>query len=142
MKKLLITALLSFTAASSALAGPASDAAKAHFSAVASHDTDGIMKGYAANAVLEWVGGPLDGRYSSNEAIRSTWEKFGKAVGPLELKIDKLEESANPKGSTVTANVMFVGKMPIKVRYVLTYREGALVDEIWQIDPKLELSSY
>lgn len=51
--------------------------------------------------------------------------------------MDKLEESANPKGATVSANVQFEGKAPIKVRYVLTLREGKIVNEVWQIDPKL-----
>ena len=57
--------------------------------------------------------------------------KFGKAAGPL-----------NPKGSTVSANVQFDGKQPIKVRYVLTYRDGKVVSETWQIDPKLVLTGY
>ena len=55
---------------------------------------------------------------------------------------DKLEESANPQGATVTANVQFEGKQPIKVRYVLTYREGQLVSETWQINPKLTVAAY
>lgn len=142
MKQLLIASLITLSAAGSAIAGPATDAAKAHFAAVASHNTEEMIGGYADNAVLEWVGGPLDGMYSGKEAIRGTWEKFAKATGPLKMTVDKLEESANPKGATVTANVQFEGKAPIKVRYVLTYRDGKLVDEIWQIDPKLAMSGY
>ena len=65
------------------------------------------------------------------------WTKFAQAQGPLKLTVDKLEESANPKGATVSANVQFEGKAPIKVRYVLTLREGKIVNEVWQIDPKL-----
>jgi hypothetical protein len=45
--------------------------------------------------------------------------------------------AANPAGATVTADVKFIGKKTIPVRYALTYRKGRLVDEIWQIDPKL-----
>jgi ketosteroid isomerase-like protein len=142
MKQLLIASLITLSAAGSAIASPATDAAKAHFAAVASHNTEEMIGGYADNAVLEWVGGPLDGMYSGKEAIRGTWEKFAKATGPLKMTVDKLEESANPKGATVTANVQFEGKAPIKVRYVLTYRDGKLVDEIWQIDPKLAMSGY
>jgi hypothetical protein len=37
----------------------------------------------------------------------------------------------------VTANVQFEGKAPIKVRYVLLYRDGKLANEVWQIDPNL-----
>ena len=127
-------------AAGSAFATP-SDDARTHFQAVASGDTQILMRGYADQAQLNWVGGPLDGTYTTNAAILGTWEKFGKAVGPLKLTIGQIEESANPKGATVAANVVFEGKMPIKVRYVLTYREGKIVSETWQIDPKLAVAA-
>ena len=42
-----------------------------------------------------------------------------------------------PWTATVTADVKFIGKNTIPVRYVLTYRGEDLVTEIWQIDPKL-----
>ena len=43
----------------------------------------------------------------------------------------------NPTGATITADVTFTGKMAIKVRYVMLYKKDELVDEIWQIYPKL-----
>ncbi|MFG1351441.1 hypothetical protein [Xanthobacter autotrophicus] len=46
-----------------------------------------------------------------------------------------LSEAANPKGATVTADVAFAGKSTVKVRYVLVYRDGKLIDEIWQVNP-------
>ena len=127
-------------ATSSAFAA-SSDDARTHFQAVASGDTQILMRGYADQAQLNWVGGPLDGTYTTSAAILGTWERFGKAVGPLKLTIGQIEESANPKGATVSANVVFEGKMPIKVRYVLTYREGKIVSETWQIDPKLAVAA-
>ncbi len=33
------------------------------------------------------------------------------------------------------ANVVFAGKNAVKVRYVMLYTDGKLVDEIWQVDP-------
>jgi glucan biosynthesis protein len=69
------------------------------------------------------------------------WTKFTGSQGPLKLSVDRLEESANPKGATVSANVVFEGKTPIKVRYVLTFREGRIVSETWQIDPKLMVAT-
>lgn len=126
--------------AGTALAGPADDA-KTHFQAIGSGDMQVLMRGYADNAQFNWVGGPLDGTYASPAAIQGVWEKFTKSQGPLKVSIDKLEESANPKGSTVSANVQFEGKAPIKVRYVLTFREGKIVSETWQIDPKLAVAS-
>ena len=127
-------------AATGAMAAPADDA-KSHFQAIGSGDLAAVMSGYAANSQFNWVGGPLDGTYASPEAIRGVWEKFTKSQGPLKVSVDKLEESANPKGSTVSANVQFEGKAPIKVRYVLTFREGKIVSETWQIDPKLAMAA-
>ncbi len=127
-------------AAGSAFAAPADDA-RTHFQAIASGDLQIVMRGYADQAQFHWVGGPLDGTYTTPDAIRGVWEKFTKSQGALELSVDKLEESINPKGATVSANVQFDGKMPIKVRYVLTFREGKIVAETWQIDPKLAVAA-
>ena len=128
-------------AATGAMAAPVDDA-KTHFQAIGSGDLSVVMRGYADNAQFNWVGGPLDGTYMSADAIRGVWEKFTKSQGPLKVSVDKLEESANPKGSTISANVQFEGKAPIKVRYVLTFREGKIVSETWQIDPKLSVAAY
>lgn len=134
-----LAAALLLMLSSAALAGPADDAGK-HFQAIAAGNVDEIMQGYSDQAGLQWVGGPLDGAYSGNDKIREVWSKFAKANAPLEVNVAKLEESANAKGTTVTANVEFKGKSSIKVRYLLVYREGKLVNEVWQIDPKLALA--
>ena len=55
----------------------------------------------------------------------------------MKVTTGKVEESSNECGSTVTANVEFKDKNTIKVRYVLIYREGKLVNEVWKIDQKL-----
>lgn len=136
----LLAALAGLT--STAHAGQAADEAKLHFQAIANGDLPILLRSYADNAQLNWVGGPLDGIYRGTESIGGTWEKFTKSQGPLKLSIAKLEESANPKGSTVTANVQFEGKQPIKVRYVLNYRDNKIVGETWQIDPQLVVSTY
>ena len=127
-------------AATTGFAAPVDDA-RAHFQAIGAGDVAVVMRGYADTAQLNWVGGPLDGTYASADAIRGAWEKLAKSQGPLKVSVDKLEESANPKGSTVSANVQFDGKAPIKVRYVLTFREGKIVSETWQIDPKLAVAT-
>ena len=137
MKQLIAAAVISLTGISSAFASPATDAAQIHFKAIADGDTQIIMRGYGTNPQLNWVGGPLDGTYIGADSIRATWDKFIKAQKPLKVTYSDIEESANPKGSTVTANVQFESKQPIKVRYVLTYRDGGLVSETWQIDPKM-----
>ncbi len=115
----------------------AGDTAKAHFAAIAAGQPAAIMQDYAASAVFQWVGGPLDGSYSGQDAINGVWSKFTGANGEMKVEISRLEVSANPKGETVTANVVYQGKNTIKVRYALTYRDGKIVNEVWQIDPKL-----
>ncbi|HRD66080.1 MAG TPA: nuclear transport factor 2 family protein [Candidatus Competibacter sp.] len=124
-------------AAGTALAGPASDNAQAHFRAITAGQMENLLSQYADGAALEWVGGPLDGRYTGKTALGEVWGKFVKAQGGLTVKVSNVQESANPKGATVTANVIFSGKNDIKVRYVLTYRDGKIVGEVWQIDPNL-----
>lgn len=123
-----------------AMAAP-SDTARTHFQAIAAGDLQVTMRAYAEQAQFHWIGGPLDGTYATPEAIRGVWTKFMAAQGPLKLSVGPIEESANPKGATVTANVLFEGKMPIKVRYVLTLRDDRIVGEVWQVDPKLAITS-
>jgi len=131
-RTLAAVALISLS--SVAFAGAATDAT-AHFKAIGAGNVDQIMQGYADNATFQWVGGPLDGAYAGTEKIREVWAKFTKS-GPFEVNASKVEESANDKGTTVTANVVFKGKAAINVRYVLVYRGGKLVNEVWQITPK------
>lgn len=140
MNKALIAAAL-FAVTTSAFAGPATDDAKAHFSAIATGDTAALARQYDANAQLQWIGGPLDGLYSGADKINELWGKFTKSQGALKLTVESVEEATNPKGSTVTANVQFEGKAPIKVRYVLTFRDGKLVNEVWQIAPGLKVAA-
>jgi hypothetical protein len=121
-----------------AAASPAHDAEQ-HFRAIASGDVAKIMQQYAGNTTFEWIGGPLNGTYNSKSAIKTVWTKFSKAVAPKQFKISYLFPAANGDGQTVTANVEFEGHKNIKVRYVLVYRMGKIVDEIWQIDPKLHV---
>lgn len=123
-----------FSLSSIAYAGAADDAT-AHFKAIGAGNVDQIMQGYADNATFQWVGGPLDGAYTGTEKIKEVWTKFTKGA-PFEVNATKIEESAHDKGTTVTANVTFKGKAAINVRYVLVYRGGKLVNEVWQIAPK------
>ena len=142
MKQLFLAASLVALFISSALAGSAADAAGTHFAAIGAGDVSVNMSGYADSTHLNWVGALLDGTYTSQDNIRDPWEKFCKATGPLKVTVKNLEESINQKGATVLANVQFDGKMSVKVRYVLTCRDGELVSETWQIDPKLLVASY
>ncbi len=122
-------------------AGPAGDATQARIDAIAKGNEAAITGAYAPGAVLEWVGGPLDGRYATPQALAEVWAKFAKANPDLTAKVSDLREAANPKGATVSADVVFQGKAAIPVRYVLTWRDGKIVAEIWQVDPALTQKS-
>jgi ketosteroid isomerase-like protein len=132
--------MLLLAAAFSPLAAFASaNDATTHFNAIASGDLQILQRQYADTVVFEWVGGPLDGTYVGAAKVAELWGKFTKGNPNLQVKVADLQESANPKGTTVTANVLFSGKNMIKVRYVLTFRDGKITSETWQIDPKLAL---
>lgn len=120
---------------SAALAGPAEELARSRLNAIAGGDLATVTAAYGPAATLHWVGGPLDGTYSQPDKIKEVWSKFFAAQGAQKATIAATNEAANPKGGTVTADVTFAGKNTVKVRYVLLYRDGKLVDEIWQVNP-------
>ena len=127
-----------------AFAGPLDEkAAEAHLAAIAGADIEQLMTAYDDSAVVEWIGGPLDGRYQGREAIREVWLKFFKNNDgqPREMHHTAFEQSANPKGATLLAKVDYRGKMPVKVRQILSFRDTKLVTEVWQIDPALNLAA-
>lgn len=126
-------------AAAPVFATPVDDA-RAHFAAIAQNDGATLAGQYAPDAHLEWVGGPLNGRYDGVDKIREVWAKFAKNE-PYQLAVGRIEESANDQGATVTADVAFKGKNTIEVRYVLVYRGGRISSEVWQIDPKLSVAA-
>jgi hypothetical protein len=121
--------------ATSALAGAEAQMAEARIAAIAKGDVASLAAAYAPGAVLHWVGGPLDGTYAAPATQGEVWRKFAAAQGAQTARVAALAEAANPKGATVTADVAFAGKNMVKVRYVLVYRGGKVVDEIWQVNP-------
>lgn len=139
---ILSVALLPLLAGPAAMAGPLDEAkGRAHLDAVAAGDLDALMRDYADDAYMDWVGGPLDGRYRGKAAIRAVWEKFiaANAGKPRPATFGKLSAFANPKGASVQAKAEYGGALPLKVLHVLTYRDGELVTELWQIAPALQV---
>ena len=123
--------------AASAVSAGAVDDAREHFNAIAAGDVTQIMLAYGDQPSLQWVGGPLNGVYNDADKIREVWTKYARNNTPAMLSVTSLEENGNPAGATVTANVIFKAQNEIKVRYVLVYRKGKLVSEVWQIDPQM-----
>lgn len=134
----LISAVLMAAASTAAFAAPAPDAQR-HFQAIAFGDIGHIMKQYTNGAVLQWIGGPLNGTYFGPTQIRRAWTRFTKAMAPGTVEVSNVKVAGDMKGMTVTANVEFDGRKDVKVRYVLVYRHGKLVDEVWQVDPDLQV---
>lgn len=127
----------------SALAGPLDEAkAQAHLNAVAAGDLEALMRDYEEDAYMDWVGGTLDGRYRGKAAIRTVWQKFiaANAGKPRPAKFSKPQAYANSKGTTVQAEAEYGGTTPLKVWHALTYRDGKLATEIWQIAPAIQLA--
>jgi ketosteroid isomerase-like protein len=83
--------------AGAALAGPAADSANQHFKAIATGDLDQLLGGYAKDATLQWIGGPLDGMYSGDARLREVWSKFAAAQGRLDVQVGNLQEAATPR---------------------------------------------
>lgn len=126
-----------------ALAGPLDEAkARAHLNAVAQGDLDALMRDYADDAYLEWVGGPLDGRYRGKAAIKAVWQKFidANAGKPRSARFLRFDPYANPVGTTVQAAAEYGGTSPVKVWHALTYRDATLTTEIWQIAPSIQIA--
>lgn len=123
-------------------AGPIDEAkAKAHLDAVAAGDLEGLMRDYADDAYLDWVGGPLEGRYRGKAQIRAVWEKWiGANKGqPRPVERSALTAFSNKTGASIEARAAYEGALPVKVWHVLTYRDGELDTEIWQIAPALQI---
>lgn len=117
------------------------DQAQARLKAIAANDLPAVMAEYGAQPRFEWVGGPLDGSYADAQAINAVWQRFFAAQGPLKVTVGTIDEAANPKGATVSADLLLKGKSALTLRYVLTYRDGKLVNEVWQVAPRAGLTA-
>lgn len=143
IRLLIATIILFFSTLQATYAGPLDDAkALAHSKAIAAGDLEGLMRDYADDAFLDWVGGPLDGRYHGKAAIREVWKKFiaANAGKPRPAKFGKLGSYANPKGVSLEEEAEFGGTTPVKVWHVRVYRDDSLTNEIWQIAPAIQVS--
>jgi len=139
---ILALAALPFCPGGSAVAGPLDEAkAHAHLEAVAAGDLEALMRDYSDDAYMDWVGGPLDGRYHGKAAIRAVWQKFiaANAGKPRPAHFGKLSAFSNPRGTSLEAKAEYGGAVPVKAWHVLTYRDGDLTTEVWQIAPALQL---
>ena len=138
----LVAGFLLWGLAQAAQAGALDEArAKAHLQAIAAGDLDALMRDYPEDAYMDWVGGPLDGRYRGKAAIREVWKKFIANNGgkPRPARFGKLEAYSNPNGTTLAVPAEYGGEKPVNVWHALVYRDGELATEIWQIAPAIKV---
>jgi len=109
--------------------------ARIHWTAITKNDLAATTRDYSGHSVLDWVGGPLNGKYTGPEAIRGVWGKFFEGQGPLTVDISNVQVKEQDSTQTVTARTIFKGKVTIPVDYTLVYQGRCLAAETWKIRP-------
>jgi hypothetical protein len=109
--------------------------AQNHWSAIAQGDLTKVMSQYSESPTLQWVGGPLAGKYQGKDKIQAVWQKFIKAQAPMETAITNVK-STTPE--TVKALITFSNaKAKIPVDYTLVYKSVSgsyqITEETWKI---------
>lgn len=119
---------------SPANAGEDSARAEAYFAAITGGDPETIASYYADDAEFRWVGGPLAGLYKGKDKIKGVWAKFAAAAGNFSHEVLELNEIGSGTSTVVTAKVRFKGDGEVPVKFAITYRDGKIVSETWQVD--------
>jgi hypothetical protein len=132
--KSLVAASFLLVGASGASAGTDAVRAEAFFNAISGGNADTVASFYAEKAEFHWVGGPLAGIYKGRGQIKGVWERFAQAAGKLDYRTLEVTESRNGPISTVTARVKFIGPKEVPVKFVLMFKDGKIVNQIWQVD--------
>ena len=132
--KAIVAASVLLVGANAASAGTDAVRAEAFFNAISGGNPETVSSFYADKAEFHWVGGPLAGIYKGKAQIKGVWEKFGSAAGQLTYKTLELSESNNGPVSTVTARVNFIGPKEVPVKFILMFKDGKIVNQIWQVD--------
>jgi ketosteroid isomerase-like protein len=132
--------LLLFSAA--ALGGPLDEAKiRDRLEAIAAGNTDALMSDYDQSAVMQWVGGKFDGVYRGAGELRKVWNDFYAFQGPMKLTVGEVVSHTNPNGVTVLAKARYLGKLDVRVQHVFVLRDGKVVMEDWQIDPRIQFGN-
>ena len=127
---------------SAALAGPVDEEmARERIQAIAAGNNDALMRDYDKAAVMQWVGGKFDGLYRGAGELHKLWNDFRDFQGPIKLTIGEVESHGNANGVTVLAKARYLGKLDVRVQHVFVLREGKVVMEVWQIDPRIKLGN-
>ena len=111
--------------------------AQMHYKAIANANLADIMAEYAPGATLDWVGGPLNGTYTGDAAIKGVWTKFILNETTTTEMASNIQVDGVGKLMTVTADVTFKGMKTVPVRYILVFDGKKITNEIWQVSGKM-----
>ena len=106
-----------------------------HWEAIARNDVGMTTILYGPNAVLEWVGGPLQGRYAGPTAIAEVWTRFFIQQRPIEVDVSNVQERVEGGRQTVMATTLFKGLRTLTVDSTLVFEAGRIVAETWRVRP-------
>lgn len=142
MKLTRVLGLFLLLCSAAALGGPLDEAKiRERLEAIAAGKTDALMRDYDRAAVMQWVGGKFDGVYRGTAELRKLWNDFCAFQGPMKLTVGEVVSHTNPNGATVLAKARYIGKLDVRVLHVFVLRDGKVVMEDWQIDPRLQLGN-
>jgi ketosteroid isomerase-like protein len=108
--------------------------AEAYFSSITGGDAETIASFYADDAEFRWIGGPLAGLYKGRDQIKGVWTRFSEAAGSFTHEVLELSETAKGPESVITARVAFKGATAVPVKFLITYKDGKITSETWQVD--------
>lgn len=107
----------------------------AHWTQVANRNVQKLTGEYTKNAVVAWVGGPLNGTYQGHSAIDKLWSKFEKATSPMHFQVTAVTYDLSKAHPAVREDVKLTsGGKAIKVDSTLVYDNGKIMAEIWKVN--------
>jgi hypothetical protein len=127
--------VLAFAGGCAGPAMPPRGLAQYHWEAIARSDIGMTTIHYTPNSTLEWVGGPLQGKYAGPTAIAEVWTKFFNAQRPTEVEVSNVQERQEGGRQAVAARVLFKGRRAVPVDYLLVFDGGRIVAETWKVVP-------
>lgn len=112
-----------------------------HWMYIGMEDIQSLMQQYSDNAVLYWLGGPLNGEYEGKAAIQAVWTKFFTANGDEYVRVKNVNTYIVGEEVYVVADVAFHLKktatgqwIKLSLTYILVFDKKTLkITEEWWI---------
>jgi len=125
------------------LLSEAKDVSILHWFYIAGEDPDSLMMQYTDDAVLYWLGGPLNGVYSGKDDIMGVWITFFNAWEDEYVNVGGLNSYKTGDKYYVVADVNFILRssasgqwVKLSLTYILVFSDvdgSLMVDEEWWI---------